>query len=59
MIPVRFPTRRHGPVLRACIAAFRFYERHQWTTALIVLAVAFICMLVGAEVVDRIDGFVP
>lgn len=46
MIPVRFPTRRHGPVLRACIAAFRFYERHQWTTALIVLGVAAVVMLV-------------
>jgi uncharacterized membrane protein YfcA len=55
----RFPTRRHGPVLRTVIRAFHFYEQHQWKTALIVLAVAFICMLVGAEVVDRIDGFVP
>lgn len=42
----KFPTRRHGPVLRAIIAAFRFYEHHQWTTALIVLGVAFVCMLV-------------
>lgn len=42
----RFPTRRHGPVLRTVIRAFHFYEQHQWKTALIVLGVAFICMLV-------------
>jgi hypothetical protein len=47
MIPVRFPTRRHGPVLRAIIGAFHFYERHQWTTAVIVLGVAVLCMLVA------------
>lgn len=42
----RFPTRRRGPVLRAAARAFHFYEQHQWKTALIVLGVAFICMLV-------------
>lgn len=46
MTPQRFPTRRHGPVLRAIIGAFHFYERHSMTALFIVVGVAGVILLV-------------
>lgn len=45
MKPVTFPTRRHGPVLRAAIGALHFYERHSFAALWIVLAIAGLVML--------------
>lgn len=45
MTPVRFPTRRHGPILRRAIAAFEFYERYSVPALGILLTAAGLAML--------------
>lgn len=47
MIPVRFPTRRHGPVLRAAIAAHRFTETHPITAWVALVGFTGVCMYIG------------
>lgn len=46
-VPVRFPTRRHGPVLRAAIAAHRFTESHPIAAWLVAVAATGALMFIG------------
>lgn len=52
----RFPTRRHGPILRRAIAAFEFYERYSVTALGIVLVVAGLVLLFWTSVSNALSA---